>query len=107
NVNKIDCTKTCVHHNSVNFLKITDPKSNNAFIFEPNEDSGISIQPLTISREFESKLDTFFQGTNFSFFWDLNIAPGYEVEKMLFLNIKPSKKNQTAKRKRKTLTKKS
>lgn len=107
NVNKIDCTKNCVHHNSVNLLKITDPKSNNAFIFEPNEDSGISIQPLTISREFESKLDTFFQGTNFSFFWDLNIAPGYEVEKMLFLNIKPSKKNQTAKRKRKTLTKKS
>lgn len=106
NVNKMDCLKPCVHHNSVSLLKITDPKSNNTFIFEPNEDSGISIQPLTISRELDGKLDTFFQGTNFSFFWDLNIAPGYEVEKMLFLNIKPAKKNQTAKRKRNSLTKK-
>lgn len=96
----IDTSKPSIHHTDISLLQITDNNTNNSFIFEPNEVSGISIHPLLITRPLGEKLETLQQATTFSFFWDLTIAPGYEVEKMLFLGIKPSKKAASSKRKK-------
>lgn len=97
---QIDPSKYSVHHTDISLLQITDNNTNNSFIFEPNEVSGLSIQPLTITRPLGEKLETFQQATTFCFFWDLTIAPGYEIEKMLFLGIKSSKKTASSKRKK-------
>lgn len=96
----VDPSKTSIHKADISLLQITDNAANNSFIFEPNEVSGISIQPLTITRPIGEKLETFQQAATFCFFWDLTIAPGYEIEKMLFLGIKPSKKTASSKRKK-------
>lgn len=97
---EIDAAKPSVHNTDISLLQITDSSTNNVFFFEPNEVSGLCIQPLTITRPIGEKLETFQQAVTLSFFWDLTIAPGYEIEKMLFLGIKSSKKTASSKRKK-------
>ena len=86
----IDPSKYSLHHTDISLLQITD-NSIVIHYFELNEVSGLSIQPLTITRPIGEKLETFQQATTFCFFWDLTITLVMRLKKML-LGIKSSKK---------------
>ncbi len=96
----LDSSKSSIHQTDISLLQITDKDTNSTFIFEPNEVSGISVQPLTITRPVGEKLETLQQASTVCFFWDLTIAPDYEVEKMLYLGITSSKKTASSRRKK-------
>jgi hypothetical protein len=70
---------------------VTDSKTSTVFTFEPNENAGICIQPISYEKS--------TYATCFTFYWKLEIPAGYETEKTLFLNIKQSSKKALATKK--------
>lgn len=89
-----------IRQDGVSLAQFTDVQSKNVFVFEPNEDAGICIQPLYLSRPISKIVEKRYQATTNCFFWKISIPPAYELEKTLFLGICPSKKTTTPKRKK-------
>ena len=81
-----------IHQHDVSCCQVTDSKTSVVFTFEPNENAGICIQPISFDKK--------PYATCFTFFWKLEIPAGYETEKTLFLNIKPVAKKALASKKR-------
>ncbi|MGP1586884.1 MAG: alpha-amylase/4-alpha-glucanotransferase domain-containing protein [Treponemataceae bacterium] len=99
NRERILADKTSVIENEVSIASFKDVKNNNNFVFETNENAGIIIQPLYITRPINSVIEKRYQATTGSFFWKIDIPPGYEFEKTLFLGIVPVRKNTKSKNK--------
>lgn len=82
---EIDTEKTsleCFHEGSVhniNVVQITDESNGISFSFEPNENCSYCFYPLTfIQKESNLPLGMTYVST---LFWDVDIAPGKEIEK--------------------------
>ncbi len=80
-----------IHQHDVSCCQVTDSKTSTVFTFEPNENAGICIQPISYEKS--------TYATCFTFYWKLEIPAGYETEKTLFLNIKQSSKKALATKK--------
>lgn len=86
----------------VSFIQLSDTVLDTKFILEPNEDAGISILPLSITRvDGQEELQTQYQGQICTLFWHIDIQPNYEIEKTIYLGINPKKKTSVAKRNKK------
>ncbi|MDD7458552.1 MAG: alpha-amylase/4-alpha-glucanotransferase domain-containing protein [Treponema sp.] len=90
---QFDCKKKFSFNNGVSVIHITDQADKRDFVIEPNEIAGFSCSLLTFKRpvkkiEPEETSKTLIS----SLFWDVNITPGMEKEKTIFLNIIPVKK---------------
>ena len=90
-----------IRQDGVSLVQFTDIPNKNVFVFQPNEDAGICIQPLYISRPVNQKTEKRYQATTSSFFWKVDIPPAYELEKTLFLGICPTKKSSNSKKRKK------
>ena len=71
----------------VSHLQLTDSNSKVTFNIEPNEQGGVFIQPLYINRLIAGVSEKQFQASTTCFYWDVEIAPGLELEKNLFLTV--------------------
>ena len=90
-----------IRQDGVSLVQFTDIPNKNVFVFQPNEDAGICIQPLFISRPVNQKTEKRYQATTSSFFWKVDIPPAYELEKTLFLGICPTKKSSNSRKRKK------
>lgn len=90
-----------IRQDGVSLVQFTDIPNKNVFVFQPNEEAGICIQPLYITRPINQKTEKRYQATTSSFFWKIDIPPSYELEKTLFLGICPTKKSSTTRKKKK------
>ena len=90
-----------IRQDGVSLVQFTDIPSKNVFVFQPNEEAGICIQPLYISRPVKQKTEKRYQATTSSFFWKIDIPPSYELEKTLFLGICPAKKSSNSRKRKK------
>ncbi|NLM00856.1 MAG: DUF1926 domain-containing protein [Treponema sp.] len=87
-----------IRQKNVSYVRLSDKISDVTFDFQPNENSGICIQPLNLSRNLQNINEKQYEATTFSFFWYVDIGPGFEVEKTLFMSIH-TKENTSSKRK--------
>lgn len=88
-----DYKKKFAFNNGVSFIHITDQADKRAFVIEPNELAGFSCSLLTFKRPVKSlEPEETSKTLVSSLFWEINIAPGMEKEKSIFLNIIPVKK---------------
>jgi hypothetical protein len=90
-----------IRQDGVSLVQFTDIPNKNVFVFQPNEDAGICIQPLFISRPVNQKTEKRYQATTSSFFWKVDIPLAYELEKTLFLGICPTKKSSGSRKRKK------
>lgn len=74
----LECFENGAVHN-INVVQITDDQNGISFSFEPNENCSYCFYPLTfIHKELEKALGMTYVST---LFWDVDIAPGKEIEK--------------------------
>jgi len=82
----------------ISAVQITDTESNISFIFEPNENAGLTFAPILFMRP-----DAFGNivpaGLTFtlSLFWSVNLSAGMEMEKTVNFSIIPLHKKQNKK----------
>ena len=83
----------------ISFVQITDTSSNISFVYEPNEEAGISCQPLLFKRpDLNSKTPQIAENTfTASLFWEFDLAGGMEIEKTINFTIITPKKRRTKK----------
>ena len=90
---QFDYKKKFSFNNGVSFIHITDQADKRVFVIEPNELAGYSCSLLAFKRPVKSESPEETSKTLVSsMFWEINIAPGMEKEKSIFLNIIPVKK---------------
>lgn len=90
---KVDADSSFTAENNVSLLQFSDLDEKNRFVFESNEEAGVCIQPLYITRPVNGKTEKRYQATTNCFFWKIDIPPSYEFEKTIFLGIVPQKKS--------------
>lgn len=68
---------------------VTDTDNSISFMFEPNEECGLSFVPIVFSRPEYTTGELVPAGMTFanSIFWDINLEPGMETEKTINLSI--------------------
>ena len=83
----------------ISFLQITDTSNNISFVYEPNEEAGISCRPLYFKRPVIDSSTPQIAGTTFvsSLFWDVDLPAGRELEKTINFTIITPKKRRTKK----------
>ena len=83
----------------ISFVQITDTSSNISFVYEPNEEAGISCQPLLFKRpDLNSETPQIAENTfTASLFWEFDLAGGMEIEKTINFTIITPKKRRTKK----------
>ncbi|WP_407399100.1 alpha-amylase/4-alpha-glucanotransferase domain-containing protein [Treponema sp.] len=90
---QFDQKKKFSFNNGVAFIHITDTADKRVFEIEPNELAGFSCSYLSFKRPMKTPEPEETSRTLISsLFWEINIAPGMEKEKSIFLNIVPMKK---------------
>lgn len=92
--------QTFIRQDNVSFARISDTTADVSFNFQLNENAGICLSPLNINRSFDKSLEE-YQATNVSFFWNLDIAPGLEVEKTILMSIQTKDTSSVKRRKSK------
>lgn len=92
--------QTFIRQDNVSFARLTDSVSDVTFNFQLNENAGICLSPLNINRTIDKSKEE-YQATNVSFFWNLDIAPGLEVEKTILMGIQTKETVSVRKRKAK------
>lgn len=81
-----------IKQNDVSWIQIADIDLETEFIFELNESASYYLHPLKIDGKMISNCSIFL--------WNVDIQPGFEIEKTIFLNIKsPGKKSLSKKKK--------
>ena len=86
------CVNQTYKQSDVSWIQVSDTNLSNEFIFEFNENASINLQPLYMENQMISNCCIFH--------WDVDIQPGFEIEKTIFLNIKsPGKKSLSKKKK--------
>lgn len=81
-----------IKQNDVSWVQILDTSLENEFIFELNENATLGLHPLKVEGKMISNCCIFL--------WEVDIQPGFEIEKTIFLNIKaPGKKSLSKKKK--------
>ena len=85
----------------ISYIQFTEEKDNITFIFQPNENCGFALNPLYITRPQNGNITKEYQAHNAVIFWNLNIAPGMEIEKNLSMSIKTPELNCSKKSKKK------
>lgn len=73
---------------------VTDTDNNITFVFEPNESCGMSFNPIVFNRPEFITGELVPAGMTFAntMFWDINLAPGMEMEKTINFSIFSHKK---------------
>lgn len=85
---------------NVEGFQLTDTDNAISFMFEPNEQCGLSFFPIVFNRPEYTAAGTAPAGMTFSntLFWDIDLMPGMEMEKTINLSIfSMHKKRRTAK----------
>lgn len=87
-----------IRQNDVSFARFTDKIGDVSFNFQPNENSGLCIQQLNLCRSLQEPNQKQYCATTLSFFWDIDIAPGLELEKTLYMSILTKQESTKSKR---------
>ena len=81
-----------IKQKDVSWVQVSDTNLETEFIFELNENASLNLQPLFVENKMISNCCIFL--------WEVDIQPGFEIEKTIFLNIKaPGKKSLSKKKK--------
>lgn len=81
-----------IKQKEVSCLQVSDTNLKTELIFEFNENASLNLQPLFVENKMISNCCIFH--------WEVDIQPGFEIEKTIFLNIKsPGKKSLSKKKK--------
>ena len=81
-----------IKQKDVSWVQVSDTNLETEFIFELNENASLNLQPLFVENKMISNCCIFH--------WEVDIQPGFEIEKTIFLNIKsPGKKSLSKKKK--------
>ncbi len=78
----------------ISYVQVDDIVSDVQFVFEPNENAGISVSPLVITRPLGGKMAPRYQATTLVFFWHMDLAPGYETAQPLSCRIVTGRKRR-------------
>lgn len=90
---QFDTKKKFSFNNGVSFIHITDSADKRVFVIEPNELAGFSCSFINFKRPVNTLEPECVSKTLVtSLFWDINLAPGMEKEKTIFMNVVPMKK---------------
>jgi hypothetical protein len=84
----IKSTDSFFKKDQISFIQFTEQKDNVIFNFQPNENCGFALNPLFITRPKNGNITKEYQAHNAVILWNINIAPGMEIEKNLSLSIK-------------------
>ncbi|MGI5172081.1 DUF1926 domain-containing protein [Treponema sp. OMZ 840] len=91
-----------IRQSGISFVQLTDTASEINFIFEPNESCGFYLEPFYTSvHSDDGSTLTQYEAHTCAFYWDIELLPGMETEKILNLTIKAPKKNTVAKKPKK------
>lgn len=102
NREKLDIKKGYIYPKNVSLVHLNDKTSNIDFMFEPNELSGYYMKPFyTVCPGSEQIGHTQYEAHTCVFYWDINVDPGCDTEKSLYLTIKTPKKKPIAKSRKK------
>lgn len=84
----------------VSLVHIKDMHSNVNFVFESNEPCGFSIKPYyTMCMGFDEQAESKYEAHTCLFYWNIDIPPGGETEKSLYLTLKVDKARKSIKKK--------
>ncbi|MBP5283984.1 MAG: DUF1926 domain-containing protein, partial [Treponema sp.] len=98
---EIEVTKKTSVSKSVSYLKLTDTSNDVSFVFEPNEDCECVCRLLAFNRPVLGGSGTGVSGNTLvsALCWNVNLAPGMEMEKNISFSIlTPKKKAASSKR---------
>ena len=94
--------RTYIRQSGISFVQLTDTASETAFIFEPNESCGFYLTPFyTDLQTADGSFIKQYEAHTCAFYWNVDLLPGMETEKILNLTIKAPKKNTVAKKAKK------
>lgn len=81
---------------SISYMRVTDTSNDISFVYEPNEESGVTCGPLSFKRPSVNSSSPQISGTTFvaSLFWDVELAAGMEIEKTINFTIITPKKSR-------------
>ena len=87
---------------AISTVQFSDPDSDIGFIFEPNELCGFYLEPLfTFMQNKKGESVKQYEAHTSAFYWDIQLLPGMETEKILNVTIKAPQKNPVAKKRKK------
>ncbi|WP_428771551.1 alpha-amylase/4-alpha-glucanotransferase domain-containing protein [Treponema sp. HNW] len=97
------CSDTAyIRQSGISFVQLGDTDSEINFIFEPNESCGFYLAPFYTSLQNEDgSFVKQYEAHTCAFYWDVNLLPGMETEKILNMTVKAPKKNTVAKKPKK------
>ncbi len=89
----VPLTKPTNFESGIQTLVLTNTPNKTSFVFEPNEDAGFALLPLTFSRPCAED-GTLFASRSYciSFFWEVDLAAGMEMEKTVSISFVTAKK---------------
>ena len=71
----------------VSWIQLSDLDSGVRFTVDANENPSVSVLPITCSPAAEGDTSAHCEGTRLFLSWKIDLGPGYEMEKMVFLKI--------------------
>ena len=94
--------KAVSHESGVSTLLLTNAANKTSFVFEPNEDAGFALLPICFNRPYKDTQPVqTAQTLCVSFFWDVDLPAGREMEKTVSISFvsarkktRPRKNNQ-------------
>lgn len=84
---------------NVEGIWVTDTDNNITFVFEPNESCGLNFAPIVFNRPEYTTGELVPASMTFAnaMFWDIELAPGMEMEKTINFSIYTSKRKRASK----------
>jgi len=100
---EIPCTdRSFARQTGISLVRLTDSACETGFIFEPNELCGFYARPCyTLLHDSDGNAQKQYEAHTCAFYWEVDLLPGMETEKILNLTIKTPKKNTVAKKPKK------
>ncbi|WP_147614752.1 alpha-amylase/4-alpha-glucanotransferase domain-containing protein [Treponema pectinovorum] len=85
---------------AISYMRVTDSSNDISFVYEPNEESGITCGPMYFRRPQVNSYLSQISGTTFvaSLFWNVDLAAGMEMEKTINFTIITPKKSRGKKK---------
>jgi alpha-amylase/alpha-mannosidase (GH57 family) len=71
----------------VSWIQLSDLDSGVRFTVDANENPSVSVLPITCSGSSDEGAPARCEGTRLFLSWKVDLGPGYEMEKMVFLKI--------------------
>ncbi len=75
------------HYDDVSWIQLSDLDAGVRFTVDANENPSVSLIPVQCPKAGESDAQVYCEGTRLFLSWKVDLGPGYEMEKMVFLKI--------------------